>query len=548
VFENENPSICRIPLVRSLGVGLLGWLLPATVVLASAVAARSATTHATAKPTLVVDNSFTIRTSDPQRAFDPTASIVDRALYDTLFTYKRDDLAHPVPLLVRSWTESKDARRFAFQLKPNVHFADGTHLTSADVVWSLDRLINLKGSPAFLLAGVKISAEGEYGVAMSSETPDSQLLSILADPSTGILNSKLVREHGGTDLVSAPTADTAEAWLDSSASTGAGSGPYTIGSYSTTSQIVLVRNADYWGAKRSAFSSVVIRNMISTTQLLNIQRGSHEIAIDLSADQAQTLKSARNVNVSLRPSTWTFYAVANDNPQISSITPNRQFQQAVRYALDYKGLLSIAGPGAVQAPGIIPSMIPGALPQKDAIKQDLPKAKAALAASGVGTQQVTLEYPSDLSINGVMFASLAQKVQANLQAAGFNVALSGSPTATWLTKWRAGKIAFGLSLWTPDYPDPADYLVFTPGKLVGLHAGWSAGSDPAIEKLAEKAVVTTAPAARTLLYRRIQLALNEQGPFFPLMQPTQVFAATSDLEHAVFNGVYDVDVTTVTPR
>ncbi len=31
------------------------------------------------QPTLVVDNSFTIKTSDPQRAFDPTASIVDRA-------------------------------------------------------------------------------------------------------------------------------------------------------------------------------------------------------------------------------------------------------------------------------------------------------------------------------------------------------------------------------------------------------------------------------------------------------------------------------------
>jgi peptide/nickel transport system substrate-binding protein len=379
-------------------------------------------------------------------------------------------------------------------------------------------------------------------------TPDSQLLAILASPATGILNSKLVREHGGTDAANAPTADKAQGWLDSSASTGAGSGPYTIGSYSTTSQIALVPNANYWGARGPAFSSVVIRNMISTTQLLNVQRGSHEIAIDLSADQAQTLKSDKKVNVSLQPSTWTFYVFANDNPQISSITPNRQFQEAVRYALDYRGLLSIAGPGAVQVPGIIPSMIPGALPQKDAIKQDLPRAKSALAASGVRTQQVTIEYPSDLSINGVMFASLAQKVQANLQAADFNVALSGSPTATWLTKWRAGKIAFGLSLWAPDYPDPADYLVFTPGKLVGLHAGWSAGSDPAIEKLAAEALVTKLPAARTLLYRRIQLALNERGPFFPLMQPTQVFAATSDLANAFFNGLYDVDVTTVTPR
>ena len=141
-------------------------------------------------------------------------------------------------------------------------------------------------------------------------------------------------------------------------------------------------------------------------------------------------------------------------------------------------------------------MFLGSLPQSAAIKQDLTKAKAALAASGAGSQQVTLEYPSDLTINGVPFATMAQKVQANLQAAGFNIELSGSPTSNWLTKYRDGKMAFGLSLWGPDYPDPADYLVFTPGQLVGLRAGWPKGRDAAIEKLAAKALVTTAPAAR----------------------------------------------------
>ena len=35
---------------------------------------------------------------------------------------------------------------------------------------------------------------------------------------------------------------------------------------------------------------------------------------------------------------------------------------------------------------------------------------------------MTLEYPSDVTINGVSFATLAQKVQASLQAAGFKIA------------------------------------------------------------------------------------------------------------------------------
>jgi peptide/nickel transport system substrate-binding protein len=518
------------------------------IALVCALAAFGATTRSSAAPTLVVDNSFTIKTSDPQRAFDPTASIIDRAIFDTLFTFKGGNLSNPIPLLVQSWKATNGAKTFTFQLKKNVHFADGTPLTSADVVFSLNRLINIKGNAAFLLAGITVSAKGKYTIIMKSKTPATALPAILANPSTGIVNSKLVKAHGGTSAANAATADKAEQWFNSSASAGAGSGPYELKSYSTTSQLTLVPNPKYWGPKKPGFGTVVVRNMIAPTQLINVQRGSHEIAIDLSSDQAQTLKGNSKVHVSLQPSTWVFWLFTNNNPAISALTSNKSFQTAVRYALDYKSIVSIAGPGAIQAPGIIPSMFLGSLPQKDAIKQNLTKAKAALTASGAGNTQVTLEYPSDLTINGVPFTSMAQKVQSNLQAAGFNIALSGSPTSNWLTKYRDGQMAFGLSLWGPDYPDPADYLAFTPGQLVGTRAGWPKGSDPAVEKLAAKALVTTAPAARKSLYQQIQQKLNESGPFFPLMQPTQVFVATTDLKNAVYNATYDVDVTQVSPK
>ena len=109
-------------------------------------------------------------------------------------------------------------------------------------------------------------------------------------------------------------------------------------------------------------------------------------------------------------------------------------------------------------------------------------------------------------------------------------------------------MAFGLSLWGPDYPDPADYLAFTPGQLVGVRAGWPAGSDPAIEQLANKALVTTDAAARQKIYTQIQQELNQRGPFFPLLQPTQVFVATTDLKNAVFNAEYEIDVTQVSAK
>jgi peptide/nickel transport system substrate-binding protein len=524
------------------GVAVLGVL--ATV--AVATGARSGSSAPTA--TLVVDRSFEIKTADPQRAFEPTAAIVDRGIYDTFFTYRGDDLAHPRPLLVRSWTASKDAKTFVFNLRQNVHFADGTPLTAADAVFSFNRLINIKGNPSFLLDGVTVSRRGKYRVVLRSKAPNAALPSILTNTSLGIVNSKLVRKHGGTSAPGADKNDKAEKWLNSSASRGAGSGPYLLDRYSTTSQITLVPNPRYWGPNKAKFKTVVVRNMIAPTQLINIQRGKHEVAIDLSSDQALSIKGNKRLNVRTGPSTWVFFLLMNNDPSVSSMTSNKQFQAAVRYALDYRSIVSVAGPGAIQAAGIIPSMFLGSLPRKEAIKQNLTRARTALQASGVGGRTITLEFPSDLTINGVPFASMAQRVQANLQAAGFHVDLAGAPVGTWLQKYRDGKMAFGLSLWGPDYPDPLDYLAFMPGELVGTRAGWLTGSDATIERLATRARITTKAAARQTVYRQIQRRLNAVGPFIPLLQPVQVFVSTKDLKGAVFNAQYQVDVTQVGPR
>jgi peptide/nickel transport system substrate-binding protein len=529
--------------VRSRAALVAGIALAAA---ATAVYAASAWSAGAQTDTFVVDRSFEIRTADPQRAFEPTAAIVDRAVYDTLLAFKGGDVSRPLPLAAQSYKASKDAKTYTFQLRRDVRFADGTPMTAADVVFSFRRFINLKGNPSFLLADVTVSARGKYTVVLRSKTPNTALPVIVANPSLGIVNSKLARRNGATAAPNADKTDKAERWFNSAASRGAGSGPYLLRQYSTTSQIVLEQNPRFWGPK-PAFERVVIRNMVSATQFINVQRGKYEVAIDLSAQQAQSLRNNRRVRVNTQPSTWVFWAFANNNPQISTATPNKRFQAAVRYGLDYPSFIQIAGPGAIQATGIIPSMLLGSLPRSAAVSRNLARARSELAASGVGDQTFTLEYPSDLTINGVAFATLAQRVQANLQEIGVKVELAGAPAGTWLDKYRNGTMAFGLSLWGPDYHDPADYLAFMPGELVGTRVGWPTGSDQTLERLAARARVTTSDAARVPIYRQIQQRLNASGPYFPLIQPTQVFVATSDLRGAVFNALYQIDVRTPQP-
>src|SRR5918996_4907361 len=326
-------------------------LAAAAAAVAYAASAWSAEAQA---DTLVVDRSFEIRTSDPQRAFEPTASIVDRALYDTLLTFRGGDVSRPAPMAARSFRVSRGARTYTFQLRRDIRFADGTPLTAADVVFSFRRLINLKGNPSFLLAGVTVSSRGRYTVILRSKTPNTAIPSIVANTSLGIVNSRLAKRNGATDAANADKTDRAERWFNSPASRGAGSGPYLLRQYSTTSQIVLEQNPRYWG-RRPAFERVVVRNMVAATQFINVQRGRHEVAIDLSAQQAQSLRNNRRVRVTTQPSTWVFWLFANNNPQVSAATSNKRFQNGVRAALDYPSFVRLAGAGAIQARGIIPS-------------------------------------------------------------------------------------------------------------------------------------------------------------------------------------------------
>ena len=119
---------------------------------ASSLAASAATTHYSASTTLVVDKSFDLKTSDPQRQFEPTGGIIDHAMYDTLLKFVGADVSHPKPDAALSYKASADAKTYTFTLRKNIKFSDGTPLTSTDVVFSFNRLVNLKGNPSFLLA------------------------------------------------------------------------------------------------------------------------------------------------------------------------------------------------------------------------------------------------------------------------------------------------------------------------------------------------------------------------------------------------------------
>lgn len=515
-------------------------LLASAVTLAAAVAACSSGSSpgqpgSTAGSTLVIDNSFVLKTADPGRMFEPTGELVDYASYDTLLTFKGSDVTQPIPDLASSYTPSNGGRTYTFKLNPAARFSDGTPVTAQDAVFSFRRLINLKGNPSFLLQGETISAPNDHTVVLTSATPNPALPYILPNPALGILNAKVVEAHGGTDAANASTADSAENYLNSHS---AGSGPYVISQFSLTSEVVLKANPDYWGPK-PAYSTIVIRNTPASVQALDVVRGGPQISTDLSPNQAAGVSGAQVLRTA---SANVFFLFANESPAVSRVAANKDFQQAVRYGINYSGLVSLAGSGAIQTPGIIPSMFLGSLPAPEEVHYDLAKAKAELKASGIASPSISLAYPSDIQVNGLSFGDLASRIQFDLGQVGIKVTLAPASIQVALQTYRAGQEQMGLWYWGPDFPDPSDYLNFLPGALVGLRANWKPGADPALTALGARAAATLVPGQRVQLYHQIQQDMNASGPFVPLIQPASVLVASNSVRNVQPNPIWLVDI------
>jgi peptide/nickel transport system substrate-binding protein len=488
----------------------------------------------------VVDTSFVITSLDPQAAHTPTANMIEKAAYDTLLT--SDGLGSPPrPSLAKSYRAAANSKRFTFQLRKDVTFADGTPLTSADVVFSFRRLINLRSPLSGFLAGVTVSAPDKYTVVMTSASSNPALLTLLTIPTLVILNSKLLKENGGTDAPNAATADHAGAFFNSAS---AGSGPYVLSSYSPNNQVILQANPRYWG-KKPRFKTVVIRNMQAPTQLLNVQRGTNEVAIDLAGQQAASLRKDDSLQVHISPSPNVFFLALNQDPKVSATAANPHIRKAIRLGLDYPSLLKIAGPGSGRSVGVVPEMILGAIPHGRVTKPDLAKAKAQVRASGISNPSLELAYPSDLSVNGLQFGTISQAVAAQLEAIGISIKLTGIPTTTFLSEYGAGKLEAAQVYWIINYPDPADMNKFLPGGSYAVRVNWDKGSNPAVMKMYQVARATPFAKRRAQRFQAIQRTINAGGPWIPMFEPPQAIVGSANLTNLALNPSWTLDLAAV---
>jgi peptide/nickel transport system substrate-binding protein len=536
--EDDPRHLTRRHLLRltgtGLGVALAGRMVPWYSVMAAPAGDRG---------TLLVGTDLhNIRTQDPARTIEVTGMMVEKVTYDTLVTFDGEDLKTPKPLIATDWKVSSNGQLVTFTIRDGVRFVSGNTLTAADVKWSLDRVLNLKANTLFLLDGVEeVIAVNPRTIAVRLKAPQPSLIPILSHPGLGILDSKLVMEKGGEAGPGANTKDQAEPYLNAHS---AGSGPFVLTSYIPAQELVLERNPNYW-RRPAQLQRIVIRHVPEpVTQALQVVRGDLDLATSIGQDQVPVLRRAPNVDVRTSPAATTFYVLMNNSPDVGGPFANPKVQQAVRYALDYDGIMQIAGAGAVRLPGVIPTLFPGSLNPADAIKTDRAKAKSLLSEAGLGEVRGKLSYGSDQVSWGIAMALLAQKIQGDLAQVGITLQLDGLPIVTALQQYRNGRNQVGVWGWAADYPDPSDFLVYAPGRVVGKRAGWLPSASPAAQQLAalaDQAEAEIDPKKRVALLQDFERRLGQIGPYAPLFQPAVPYASRSNVENVGYHSVWATD-------
>ncbi len=483
--------------------------------------------------TVVVGIATDLKTLDPGQMYEVFGNMVTYASYDMLFRIEGNDMANPKPSLAKDdWTLDETGTVYTFHLRDDVVFTSGNPLTSKDVAWSVNRVRNLKSNTVAHVQGIEsIETPDDYTVIFKLKEPDASFLTKLASNAFCILDSELVKQNGGTDAEDAASTDSAREFLDKNS---AGSGPYKLVSWTPNVELVLEKNADYWGETGNVERYIIKEIPDTNTQIQMLEKGEIDVAFTLNSDNIGQLEGKDGITVMRGQSSVCTFLLMNEDEAIGGPISNPDVQQAVRLAIDYKGLLTLCGEGASLPLSIVPQGFIGAETRSEDY-QDIEKAKELMINAGYADGfEITLT-AANFDTEGLSWTTLAQKIQSDLAAINIKVNVETSEIGVVIDQYREGKCPFLLMHWSPDYYDINNQLAFLPGDTVGERANWPADAAPEMVELGKKIAGEGDTAVREGYSVELQNMMAENSPYAFLLQHPKNFAVSSRLDNVVYN-------------
>ncbi|HEX2906727.1 MAG TPA: ABC transporter substrate-binding protein [Phototrophicaceae bacterium] len=451
---------------------------------------------------------------DPAQGSNDPEILLNRSVYDYLVEVLPDKSI--APNLATEWTVSDDGLTYTFTLQSGVTFHDGSPFTSADVVYTFNRLTELESAAINVLGEFEVSAPDAQTVVFTLPQPNADFLYGVGDRFALILKDGA----DGSDFN--------------------GTGPFVMQNYQEGERATLIRNENYWKEGQPALDGVefvFINDPI--TQVDALRSGQVDFIFKVSPEQVAVLENETGITL--------LQKATNQHPVIRLRTDagpgqDERVRQAFKLATDRDQLNELV----LEGRGIVGNNSPIGPGFGDFYAENI---EAAAYDPAAACKLLTeAGYPDGLTvtlqtINVLGYDQLATVLQqqwaegcitADIQVNEEGFYYSDDNPNNWM------KAELGITGWA-DRPIVQSYL--TQAYVSDGIYNESHWSDAELDDLVAQAGVTTDQVARAELYHQIAQIFADRGPIIvPWFAP--IFGAVRDnvqgLEMAPFPGLTDL--------
>ncbi|MFF2245747.1 ABC transporter substrate-binding protein [Arthrobacter sp. NPDC058130] len=440
----------------------------------------------------------------------------------------------PTPLLATEWSQNDEGRTYAFKLRENVTFQDGTPFDAAAVCTNFNRWFNF--SPALRQKASGTTFKGVFKAhadqaplsiykGCTAVAPDNVRIA-LTQPFTGFLQALTLPAFA----ISSPKALAAQHADVLDQSRGGqpvsayglhpvGTGPYVFDSWDPGS-VTLSSNKDYWGDKGQIGTIKFVTYDHPQTRMQALLDGKIDAYDAVTVGNFdQLVKSGKQI-IQRDPFSVMYLGMNQEVP----ILQNLKVRQAIEMALDKDTLIRrFFIDNTAQASQFVPPKLSGFNNNAAALGYNPDKAKELLAEAGYKGEELKFYYPLNVTRP---YLPTPEKVYAEISRQLTAVGLNIKPVPVdwadgYLQKVTSpGDHALHLLGWNGSYSDPDNFV----GPLFGENTGEFGYQDPQVFSKIARARGLPDGKDRTSEYQTINAQIAATVPAVPIAYPISALA------------------------
>ena len=457
---------------------------------------------------------------DPRVGIDASSERIHELIFDDLL--ERDEHLNVRPALAERW-DIPDRLTYIFHLHHGVKFHDGRPLTSRDVKWTFDSMLQGKirstKTAAYRFVD-RVEAPNDYTVVFHLKEPFATLLWNLSDGAMGIV------PYGSGDEISRQPI---------------GSGPFRFISAEPDKEVIIERNSDYWGEKARLER---VRFMVvpdTTTRALELRKGSADIVNNaLTSDLVLALEREPNLEVLHGPGTVLNYLAFNlRDPILKDVRVRR----AIAFAINRQPMIEYLWRGFAQpAASVLPRQSWAYNAEVPGYDYDPQRARQILDTAGyraVGGVRFHLTMKTSTKETTRLIAAVLQQ---QLREVGIALDIRTFEFATFFSDVTSGAYQLYSLRWIGGNEDPDIFeYAFHSAKFPPHGANRSYYSNSRIDALIDQARSELDQNARKQLYAEIQQILADELPYVNLWYLDNMLVHSKRVQGLTLNpsGNYD---------